>query len=96
MYITSRALLCLSDSGVKTPHFFVHDAMSRRADGQKILERYLADACEIFELEMHKLHDTSKPFRVSDEEHLSRMFALLLDARKAWQEEEDKVESHFI
>lgn len=80
----------VSTLGKKASHGIIRDAASGRAAGQKILERYLSDAYDMFVAEAAVLKDPLRHFEKEDSERLARMLDLLVEARFAWQEEEDK------
>lgn len=70
------------------PTFFVHDRHSDHKEGQEILHRYLCEAKDIFEKELTVLSDKNCEFTEEDELRLFRMLTLIIEARKAWEEEE--------
>ena len=53
-----------------------------------MLEKYLSEGPAVLGKEVMSIADTSRPFTTHDTERLQAMFVLLIDARKAWAEEE--------
>ncbi len=76
---------------VGTPLYYIAAdgaSLVRDGDGQRFLLDYLEDAQAVFKREVSELLDTDRRFTEKDEERLTMMLKLLVDARKTWEEED--------
>ena len=67
--------------------WMVQDAFTQEEKGLKILEKYLCEGSTVLSKEVMTIADLNKPFTKEDTDRIQAMFVLLLDARRAWQED---------
>ena len=70
-----------------SPSWMVQDAFTQEEKGLKILEKYLCEGSTVLSKEVMGIADLTKPFTKEDTDRIQAMFVLLLDARRAWQED---------
>ena len=88
----------VSDSLGKPLYWYINDApkenMSQpEINGQKLLTKYLKDACTVLKSEIDILADSSCNFTEANEKQLLYMLKSIISARKIWQEEEMRIGS---
>jgi hypothetical protein len=77
----------VSDSAGKIQYWYLNDKPDFSKKDQRFLEQYLTDGSEILEREVRIIADIARPFTEKDESRLASMLALLVYARKVWEEE---------
>ena len=87
MYTLERKVLFTTHGMCASSPWMVQDAFSQEEKGLKILEKYLCEGSTLLSKEVMRIADTGKPFTQMDSARIQAMFVLLLDARKAWQED---------
>ena len=87
MYTIERKTALFTSHGSLLSAWVVRDEFTQEETGLKILEKYLAEGSAVLSKEVMLIADTSKPLTKADIDRLQAMFVLLIDARKAWQED---------
>ena len=87
MYTLERKVMFTSHGSRLSPSWMVQDAFTQEEKGLKILERYLCEGSTVLAKEVMTIADLDRSFTKQDSDRLQAMFVLLLDARRAWQED---------
>ena len=94
MYSIKNKNVCVRSGSHASPYWIVAENLPQERAGQRILEKYLVEGCAVLGKEIAAIADTSKPFTQQQVKRVEAMFVLLVDARKAWQEEDASIRAH--
>jgi hypothetical protein len=84
--LSSQSYFISSTATQKSRYWHIRDAHAPRTT-QKILERYIKDAQNVFMERITLLTDFDKRLTPVDEKRLYTMLELLIDTRKIWEDE---------